>query len=268
VKGPASPRSAEVHRRHEAARQGALQKIRRRFGLRPLRWAIFRWLYRRLCRSLSLREANRHHLMYFTATVRHLMLLIGQHFVTRGMLATPNEVFFLTPDEIRLLVLDHGQDWKDLISGRRSERARNEALSVPDVAGPGTRLSPAPSGWDTEGADRKIGMVRGLPISAGYAEGPARLLLRPEDAGKVRQGDILVVSVIDPGIAPLLGLAAGLIAEMGGTLSHGAIIVREYGLPAIVNVPQATRLLRDGERVAVDASLGVITRLNSDTVSH
>jgi pyruvate,water dikinase len=65
-----------------------------------------------------------------------------------------------------------------------------------------------------------------------------------------------------------LGLAAGLIAEMGGTLSHGAIIVREYGLPAIVNVQQATRVLQDGERVAVDASLGVITRLDSDTVSR
>jgi pyruvate,water dikinase len=193
--------------------------------------------------------------MYFTATVRHLMLLIGQHFVTRGMLATPDDVFFLTPDETRLLVLDHEQGWKGLIGGRRSERARNEALSVPDVAGPGTGLSQAFSD-------------RGLPISAGYAEGPVRLLLRPEDAEKVRQGDILVVPVIDPGMAPLMGLAAGLIAEMGGTLSHGAIIVREYGLPAIVNVQQATRVLQDGERVAVDASLGVITRLNSDTVSR
>ncbi|OLB98960.1 MAG: hypothetical protein AUH35_03490 [Nitrospirae bacterium 13_1_40CM_62_7] len=255
VKGPASPRSAEVLRRHEAARQGALQEIRRRFGARLLRSVVFRWLYRRLCRSISLREANRHHLMYFTATVRRLILIIGQHFVTRGTLATPDDVFFLTPDEMRLLVLDHGQDWKGLISGRRSERARNEALSVPDVAGPATRLSQAPSD-------------RGLSISAGYAEGPARLLLRPEDAEKVRQGDILVVPVIDPGIAPLLGLAAGLIAEMGGTLSHGAIIVREYGIPAIVNIPRVTRLLRDGERVAVDASLGVITRLNSDTVSQ
>src|SRR5206468_4754539 len=172
VKGPASPRSAEVLRRHEAARQGALQEIRRRFGARRLRWVVFRWLYRRLCRSLALREANRHHLMYFTATVRRLMLLIGQHFVTRGTLATPDDVFFLTPDEMRLLVLDHGQDWKGLISGR------------------------------------------------------------------------------------------------GGTLSHGAIIVREYGIPAIVNIPRVTRLLRDGERVAVDASLGVITRLNSGTVSR
>ncbi|MGH7166893.1 MAG: PEP-utilizing enzyme, partial [Nitrospiraceae bacterium] len=268
VKGPASPRSAEVLRRHEAARQGALQELRRRFGPRPLRWAVFSWWYRRLCRSLALREANRHHLMYFTATVRQLMLLIGQHFVTRGILASPDDVFFLTPDEMRTLVVDHGQDWKGLISGRRSERARNEALSVPDVAGPGTRLSQALSDWDQEGADRKIGTARGLPISAGYAEGPARLLLRPEDAEKVRHGDILVVPVIDPGMAPLFGLAAGLIVEMGGTLSHGAIIAREYGIPAIANIPRVTLLLRDGERVAVDASLGVITRLSSGTVSR
>jgi rifampicin phosphotransferase len=70
-----------------------------------------------------------------------------------------------------------------------------------------------------------------------------------------------VASVIDPGMAPLLGLAAGLAVEMGGTLSHGAIIAREYGLPAIANVHGVTRLLKDGERVAVDATAGKIARL-------
>ena len=100
-------------------------------------------------------------------------------------------------------------------------------------------------------------------MSAGYAEGPVCLLLSPNDTKKVKRGDILVSPVIDPGMAPLMGLAAGLVVEMGGTLSHGAIIAREYGLPAIANVPGITRLLRDGERVAVDATAGTITRLKS-----
>jgi pyruvate,water dikinase len=78
---------------------------------------------------------------------------------------------------------------------------------------------------------------------------------------KVKRGDILVAPVIDPGMAPLMGLAAGLVVEMGGTLSHGAIIAREYGLPAIVNVQGVTCLLKDGERVAVDATAGEIKRL-------
>jgi pyruvate,water dikinase len=78
---------------------------------------------------------------------------------------------------------------------------------------------------------------------------------------KVKRGDILVTSVIDPGMAPLMGLAAGLVVEMGGTLSHGAIIAREYGLPAIANVNKVTCLLKDGERVSVDAAAGEIKRL-------
>ena len=98
-------------------------------------------------------------------------------------------------------------------------------------------------------------------MSAGYAEGPVCLLLSLSDMKKVKRGDILVASVIDPGMAPLIGLAAGLIVEIGGTFSHGAIIAREYGLPAIANVPGATHLLKGGERVAVNATTGMITRL-------
>lgn len=86
-------------------------------------------------------------------------------------------------------------------------------------------------------------------------------MLSPSDMARVKRGDILVAPVIDPGMAPLFGLAAGLVVEMGGTLSHGAIIAREYGIPAVANVHHVTRLLKDGERVAVDASHGEIRRL-------
>jgi pyruvate,water dikinase len=78
------------------------------------------------------------------------------------------------------------------------------------------------------------------------------------DWGKVRAGDIIVTSVIDPGMAPLFVIAAGLVAEMGGTLSHGAIIAREYGLPAVVNVPGATARIREGDSLLVDAMRGEI----------
>jgi pyruvate,water dikinase len=107
---------------------------------------------------------------------------------------------------------------------------------------------------------RSDGSLKGLSISPGYAEGPVCLLLSPIDTKKVKRGDILVASVIDPGMAPLMGLAAGLVVELGGTLSHGAIIAREYGLPAIANVHGVTCLLKHGERVAVDATAGVIKR--------
>jgi pyruvate,water dikinase len=79
-----------------------------------------------------------------------------------------------------------------------------------------------------------------------------------EDWGRVCRGDILVVPVIDPGMAPLFGLASGLVAEMGGTLSHGAIIAREYGLPAVANVHGITSGLKEGDRIILDAERGEI----------
>jgi pyruvate,water dikinase len=103
--------------------------------------------------------------------------------------------------------------------------------------------------------------LEGIPASVGSAEGPVCLVRSPQDFGKVKRGDILVVPVIDPGMAPLFAVAAGLVAEMGGTLSHGAIMVREYGLPAIVNVQGITRLVADGDRIAVNAETGTVTRL-------
>ena len=106
-------------------------------------------------------------------------------------------------------------------------------------------------------------MLRGIAISAGVAKGPVRLVRSTADWPRVRAGDILVVPVIDPGMAPLFGMAAGLIAEMGGTLSHGAIIAREYGLPVLVNVPYATSLLRENEQVEIASSTGRISRLVS-----
>jgi pyruvate,water dikinase len=78
------------------------------------------------------------------------------------------------------------------------------------------------------------------------------------DWGKVLVGDIIIAPVIDPGMAPLLGIAGGFIAEMGGTLSHGAIIAREYGLPTVANVEGAMTRLQEGQRVMVDAGAGTI----------
>ena len=102
-----------------------------------------------------------------------------------------------------------------------------------------------------------------LPSAPGWPPVRSALFDRLHDWRRVRPGDILVVPVIDPGMAPLFGVAAGLVAEMGGTLSHGAIIAREYGLPVLVNVPYATSLLHENEQVQIASSTGLISRLVS-----
>ncbi len=110
----------------------------------------------------------------------------------------------------------------------------------------------------TSGEFDGTGMMSGMPISTGSVTGSVRIIRSTADWGKVMPGEVLVVPVIDPGLAPLFGIAGGLIAEMGGTLSHGAIIAREYGLPTVANVEGATGRLSDGQRVIVDAGAGTV----------
>ena len=197
--------------------------------------------------------------MQFIAAARLIAMSVGGTLAARGLLQSKDDIFFLRLGEITAATSGSAGDWKGLVNRRRKEWARHAAQDVPDtVIGDDERL--------VDEISSAAGSLRGLPISAGYAEGPACLVRAPDDLKKVKRGDILVTSVIDPGIAPLMGLAAGLIVEMGGTLSHGAIIAREYGLPAIANVLGVTHLLKDGERLALDATMGMINLAQNSTV--
>ena len=150
------------------------------------------------------------------------------------------------------------RDWRLLVQDRRQQRRRHEEAQVPDTIRDWEAVVGEADQSRRQEAD---GLLRGIAISAGTVTGPVRIVRSTEDWGRVRQGDILVVPVIDPGMAPLFGVAAGLVAEMGGTLSHGAIMAREYGLPVLVNVPYATSLLSENEQVTIVSSTGMISRM-------
>jgi pyruvate,water dikinase len=198
--------------------------------------------------------------MYYSTAVRHLLLRLGERLVERGTMTDREDVFFLTIEESAELARDPGRDWRGLVKARRAERSRNETVQVPD-----TILNWADIEDECVPATGATGkdMLRGIAVSAGRISGPARIVRSTADWTGVQVGDILIVPVIDPGMAPLFGLAAGLVAEMGGTLSHGAIMAREYGRPVLVNVPYATSLLQEGEPVEIDSSTGMVRRLNS-----
>ncbi len=250
-----SPSQKNVLLRQDNARTAALDQIKRRMGRRYHRWIIFRWCYRRLCRFFALREANRHHLMYYSTAIRTLLIRLGELLVERSLLHQVDDIFFLTINDRADLLAGSTRDWKAVIKVRRTERDRNAAVEVPDTI----------RDWETaseptvpSGMAEANGMLSGTPISVGTVAGPVRVVRSVTDWSKVMPGEILVVPVIDPGLAPLFGLAGGLIAEMGGTLSHGAIIAREYGLPTIANVDGVMARLEDGQRVTVDAGSGTI----------
>jgi pyruvate,water dikinase len=255
ILAPTSATPADILHRQTLVRERALAEIRARFGWRFHRWAIFSWWYRRLCRFFALREANRHHLMYYSAAVRNLLLRLGEWLVEQGRLSSREDIFYFKIEERADLLAGGSSDWRGVIQARRAERDRDATVSVPDTI----------RDWNEVVRDREMasiaasdGTFHGIPISAGKVVGPVRFVRSMEDWSRVCLGDILVVSVIDPGMAPLFGVAAGLVAEMGGTLSHGAIIAREYGLPAVANVPGITTRLKEGDRISLDAERGEI----------
>jgi pyruvate,water dikinase len=247
----------DVLSRQAQRRQESLAEIHRRFGWRQHRGLFFRWWYRRLSRFCALREANRHHLLYYSTAVRHLLLQLGERMVEQEVLTQRDDIFYLTMDERAALTEGEHLDWRRLVQERREKRRHDTELQVPDTIRDWEAVLEQGTSLTGQVAD---GSLRGIAVSAGTATGPVCIVRSTEGWKRVKPGDILVVPVIDPGMTPLLGIAAGLIAEMGGTLSHGAIIAREYGLPVLVNVPYATSRLRENEQVTIVSATGTVHR--------
>jgi pyruvate,water dikinase len=145
-------------------------------------------------------------------------------------------------------------DLAPLVRARRAEYARDRARPDPPAtftgAPPPVQLPP--SGGET---------WRGLPASAGVVEGRARVLFSANDMGQLQPGEVLVVHTTDVGWTPIFLIAAGVVTELGGPLSHAAIVARELGVPSVVNVSGVTRAVRTGDRLRIDGDRGVVERL-------
>lgn len=168
--------------------------------------------------------------------------------------ATIPAVFFLTVDEVVHALSAARTDLAPLVRARRAELARDQARPDP----PGTFIGVPPTvRLPPSGGD----LLRGTAASAGVVEGPARVLLRPSAMGELQPGEILVVRTTDVGWTPLFCIAAGVVTELGGPLSHAAVVARELGVPSVVNVDGVTRTVRTGERLRIDGDAGTVERL-------
>ncbi|MFE6915199.1 rifamycin-inactivating phosphotransferase [Streptomyces rubiginosohelvolus] len=172
--------------------------------------------------------------------------------VRDGVLAEREDVFHLTFQELEDVVRSRRADPR-LIARRKEAFRSYEALTPPRVL--------TSDGEAVNGAYRRddvpAGALAGLAVSAGSVEGRARVILDLADA-ELEEGDILVTRFTDPSWSPLFLGVAGLVTEVGGLMTHGAVIAREYGLPAVVGVDQATRLIRDGQRIRVHGTDGYV----------
>ncbi|MGW3853169.1 PEP-utilizing enzyme, partial [Streptomyces fagopyri] len=172
--------------------------------------------------------------------------------VRAGVLPEAEDIFYLTFQELHDVARSHQVDGR--LVRRRKEAFRSyHALTPPRVL--------TSDGETLSGAYRRddvpAGVLIGLPVSAGTVEGRARVILDMAEAD-LEAGDILVTTFTDPSWSPLFVAVAGLVTEVGGLMTHGAVIAREYGLPAVVGVEGATRLIRDGQRIRVHGTDGYV----------
>jgi len=177
--------------------------------------------------------------------------------VQAGVLREREDSFYLTFQELHDVVRTRRVD-DQLISRRKEEFRTHQALTPPRVL--------TSDGEVIAGNYRRealpAGALIGLPVSAGTIEGRARVIRDMAEA-ELEPGDILVTAHTDPSWSPLFVAISGLVTEVGGLMTHGAVIAREYGLPAVVGVEQATRLIRDGQRIRVHGTDGYVEVMGS-----
>jgi pyruvate,water dikinase len=189
--------------------------------------------------------------IYRLALLREAERLEGE-----GVVENRGDVFFLDFDELEK-VLRGGAVDRALIERRRREYASNLSLKPPRVI---TSEGEVPGG-SMNRSGMPAGALSGLAVSTGTIEGRARIV-HDLDQADLRPGDILVTAFTDPGWAPAFIGIGGLVTEVGGLMTHGAVVAREYGLPAVVSVEGATRLIGDGQRIRVNGSEGYVEILD------
>ncbi|MBQ2173370.1 MAG: hypothetical protein II454_09300 [Bacteroidales bacterium] len=170
--------------------------------------------------------------------------------VDGSLLPDTDLIYFLTHEEIGRLI-EGDSSLVPLAARRRKAHAIQEELSFDDIY----LGKPVADVFD---AGQNDGVITGVPVSNGECEGIVRIVNSADDANKLQKGEIMVARFTDIGWTPYYSIVNGLITEIGSSLSHGAVVAREYGLPTIVNVKGATKLLKDGDHIVMNASKGTI----------
>jgi pyruvate,water dikinase len=186
--------------------------------------------------------------------VREAVLAEAETLVKTGVLERKDDVFYFSLEE--LLSLTRGEsvgDVEQMVEERKQAFHRYSGLTPPRLM---TSEGEIITGTRA-GRKAPDGALIGTPVSAGVVEGIARVVMRPEEA-KLNAGEIMIAPFTDPGWTPLFHSAIGLVMEVGGLMTHGAVVAREYGLPAVVGVDGATEKIKDGDRIRVDGTQGYV----------
>jgi pyruvate,water dikinase len=183
---------------------------------------------------------------------KQALLKEAERFVQATVIHEKEDIYYLSFEELREVVCTNKLDYQ-VIGKRKDEYKSYKKLSPPRVITSDGEILTGKYNRENLPAEAIVG----LAVSSGVAEGRARVLLNMEDVD-IEEGDILVTTFTDPSWTPLFVSLKGLVTEVGGLMTHGAVIAREYGLPAVVGVENATKLIKDGQRIRVHGTEGYV----------
>jgi pyruvate,water dikinase len=252
------PDPLEAYQRRARERCRLEAECRRRLR-NPFKRLIFPWVVDQAQRYCRVRENVKSEGVRGLALVRSLFLEIGSRLQNRGMIETTEDIFFLRIEEIEPVFFGKADfDFQAAIAARRHEFEANQTLDPPLLV-IGRPDAPLLNPEPVDGTSR---MLSGVGVSAGRVQGRARVIVRSDSQEQIMPGEILVAPSTDPGWTPYFLNAAGIVMDLGGLLSHGSIIARECGIPAVVNVGSATRIIRTGQLLHVDGTGGRVHLLD------
>jgi rifampicin phosphotransferase len=248
----------------EQEAQEAIQRIMDHVGRRGLKSKWFKRLIEVYRHMGGLREHPKYLLTLILDECKKAIMAEAEELVKKEVLQQTEDVFFLTLDElIQFSKGEFKQNVSSLVADRKEKYEWHQTLKPPRVM--------TSEGEIVTGSPRKgelpEGALVGSPVSAGVVEGKARIVLKPEEA-HLNEGEILVAPHTDPGWTPLFQSARALVTEVGGLMTHGAVVAREYGIPAVVGVNDATKKIKDGQMIRVDGNQGFVVILSDENEHH
>lgn len=246
-----------------APREGALAARKAAEGeVAGLTWfwrPVIRMLADRVRKGAALREEGKSTLIALIQPARHVVLEVGRRMVEAGLLSDAADVFHLSLIDVEQYLRGEwsGEGACELAADRKAQMAQWRTMQPPDVIivdGQGRTTAPAATAPPLAGK-----ALSGIGAAAGRATGRARIIRHPDEGHLLQPGEVLLAPSTDPAWTPLFLRASAIVMEVGGYLSHGAIVAREYGIPAVVNIPGLLSHVRDGQLLEVDGNAGRVT---------
>lgn len=220
---------------------------------------LFRWLLPKARRAVARREQTKAWSVGVQYQFKKAYRQLGSLLVKEKWLSDSDLIYFLTHQEIGNLLADKEREkWQTLATERRALYGEMQQLQFADL----TYGRPIPQIVSPENGRKHNTDMKGIPVSRGVVEGKVRVVKSMQDARRLKQGEIMVARFTDIGWSPFYSIIGGLITEIGSPLSHGAVVAREYGIPAVVGMNGAVSNLQTGELILLDAHKGSVRRIN------